>query len=278
MEPIEDYRIFVLSDGTGQTGKRVLEAALLQFDLPVMIIRIPHLRSVEQVNEVVADAARNHSMIVYTLVSVELRQAVHIAGMERGVIVVDLLGGLLAKLQDFLHRTPWGRPGLLYQTDAGYYQRVDAMEYTVQHDDGQKVDDLGEADLVLVGPSRTSKTPVSFYLAYRGWKVANVPIVLGLEPPEPLRELDPRKVVGLTTDPQRLALIRQERLKNMGAQTSSSTYADLRHIQQEVRYSLRLCKTNRWPVVNVTGKAVEETANEVLNLVAAHPPGVEEKT
>jgi regulator of PEP synthase PpsR (kinase-PPPase family) len=278
MEPIEDYRIFVLSDGTGQTGKRVLEAALLQFDLPVMIIRIPHLRSVEQVNEVVADAARNHSMIVYTLVSVELRQAVHIAGMERGVIVVDLLGGLLAKLQDFLHRTPWGRPGLLYQTDAGYYQRVDAMEYTVQHDDGQKVDDLSEADLVLVGPSRTSKTPVSFYLAYRGWKVANVPIVLGLEPPEPLRELDPRKVVGLTTDPQRLALIRQERLKNMGAQTSSSTYADLRHIQQEVRYSLRLCKTNRWPVVNVTGKAVEETANEVINLVAAHPPGVEEKT
>jgi [pyruvate, water dikinase]-phosphate phosphotransferase / [pyruvate, water dikinase] kinase len=278
MESIEDYRIFVLSDGTGQTGKRVLEAALLQFDLPVMIIRIPHLRSVEQVNEVVADAARNHSMIVYTLVSVELRQAVHIAGMERGVIVVDLLGGLLAKLQDFLHRTPWGRPGLLYQTDAGYYQRVDAMEYTVQHDDGQKVDDLSEADLVLVGPSRTSKTPVSFYLAYRGWKVANVPIVLGLEPPEPLRELDPRKVVGLTTDPQRLALIRQERLKNMGAQTSSSTYADLRHIQQEVRYSLRLCKTNRWPVVNVTGKAVEETANEVINLVAAHPPGVEEKT
>lgn len=278
MESIEDYRIFVLSDGTGQTGKRVLEAALLQFDLPVMIIRIPHVRSVEQVNEVVADAVRSHSMIVYTLVSVELRQAVHIAGMERGVIVVDLLGGLLAKLQDFLHRTPWGRPGLLYQTDAGYYQRVDAMEYTVQHDDGQKVNDLSEADLVLVGPSRTSKTPVSFYLAYRGWKVANVPIVLGLEPPEPLRELDPRKVVGLTTDPQRLALIRQERLKNMGAQTSSSTYADLRHIQQEVRYSLRLCKTNRWPVVNVTGKAVEETANEVINLVAAHPPGVEEKT
>jgi regulator of PEP synthase PpsR (kinase-PPPase family) len=278
MESIEDYRIFVLSDGTGQTGKRVLEAALLQFDLPVMIIRIPHVRSVEQVNEVVADAVRSHSMIVYTLVSVELRQAVHIAGMERGVIVVDLLGGLLSKLQDFLHRTPWGRPGLLYQTDAGYYQRVDAMEYTVQHDDGQKVDDLSDADLVLVGPSRTSKTPVSFYLAYRGWKVANVPIVLGLEPPEPLRELDPCKVVGLTTDPQRLALIRQERLKNMGAQASSATYADLRHIQQEVRYSLRLCKTNRWPVVNVTGKAVEETAHEVINLVAAHPPGIEEKT
>jgi len=278
MELTDDYRIFVLSDGTGQTGKHVLEAALIQFDLPVMIIRIPHVRTVDQVNELVADAARGHSMIVYTLVSVELRQAVHIAAMERGVIVVDLLGGLLSKLQDFLHRTPWGRPGLFYQTDAGYYQRVDAMEYTVQHDDGQKVDDLNEADLVLVGPSRTSKTPTSFYLAYRGWKVANVPIVLGLEPPEALRGLDARKVVGLTTDPQRLALIRQERLRNMGAQAPSASYADLRHIQQELQYSLRLCKMYRWPVINVTGKAVEETASEIVNLVAPHPREIAGKT
>ena len=276
MEAPEDYRIFVLSDGTGQTGKRVLEAALVQFDLPVMIIRIPHVRTVEQVNEVVADAVRSHSMIVYTLVSVELRQALHMAATERGVIAVDLLGGVLSKLQDFLHRTPWGRPGLLYQTDEGYFQRVDAMEFTVQHDDGQKVDDLGEADVVIVGPSRTSKTPVSFYLAYRGWKVANVPIVLGLEPQEELQGLDPRKIVGLTGDPERLSLIRRERLKNMGA--AASSYADLEHIQQELRYSLRLCKRYRWPVLNVTGKAVEETANEIINLVTPHPPGLEEKT
>ncbi len=276
MEHPEDYRIFVLSDGTGQTGKRVLEAALAQFDLPVMIIRIPDVRTVEQVNEVVAAAAHDQGMVVYTLVSVELRQAVHIAAMERGVIAVDLLGGLLSKLQDFLHRTPWGRPGLLQQTDAGYYQRVDAMEFTVQHDDGQKLDDLDEADLVIVGPSRTSKTPVSFYLAYRGWKVANVPIILGLEPPEQLRALDPRKVVGLTTDPERLALIRRERLKNMGAEESS--YADLEHIRQELRYSLRLCKSQRWPVINVTGKAVEETANEIINLVTPHLHRLEERS
>jgi regulator of PEP synthase PpsR (kinase-PPPase family) len=277
MERQEDYRIFVLSDGTGQTGKRVLEAALLQFDLPVMIIRIPDVRTVEQVNEVVAAAAANQGLIVYTLVSVELRQAVHIASMERGIIAVDLLGGLLVKLQDFLHRSPWGRPGLLYQTDAGYYQRVDAMEFTVQHDDGQRFDDLGEADLVVVGPSRTSKTPVSFYLAYRGWKVANVPIILGMDPPEPLRAVDRRKVVGLTTDAERLALVRRERLKNMGAEASSS-YADLEHIQQELRYSLRLCRTYRWPVINVMGKAVEETANEIMNLVTPHPGSLEEKT
>jgi regulator of PEP synthase PpsR (kinase-PPPase family) len=147
------------------------------------------------------------------------------------------------------------------------------MEYTVQHDDGQKLDDLDEADFVLLGPSRTSKTPVSFYLAYRGWKVANVPIVLGLEPPEALCRLQPCKVVGLTTDPQRLAFIRQERLKNMGAQVPSASYADLRHIQQEIRYSLQLCKTYRWPVVNVTGKAVEESANEIVNLLTPHARG-----
>jgi regulator of PEP synthase PpsR (kinase-PPPase family) len=165
---------------------------------------------------------------------------------------------------------------LLYQTDAGYYQRVDAMEFTVQHDDGQKLDDLAEADLVIVGPSRTSKTPVSFYLAYRGWKVANVPIILGLDPPETLCALDARSIVGLTTDPERLAMIRRERLKNMGAEDSSS-YADLEHIRQELRYSLRLCKANRWPVINVTGKAVEETANEIMNLVTPHPSGLDEK-
>jgi regulator of PEP synthase PpsR (kinase-PPPase family) len=108
--------------------------------------------------------------------------------------------------------------------------------------------------------------------------VANVPIVLELEPPDTLRGLDTRKVVGLTTDPQHLALIRQERLKNMRAQASSTSYADLRHIQEELRYSLRLCQRYRWPVVNVTGKAVEETASEIVNLVAPHPRGLEEKT
>jgi hypothetical protein len=152
------------------------------------------------------------------------------------------------------------------------------MEFTVQHDDGQKVDDLNAADLVLVGPSRTSKTPVSFYLAYRGWKVANVPIVLGLEPPDTLRGMDKRKVVGLTTDPQHLALIRQERLKNMGAHASSASYADPRHIQEELRYSLRVCQMYRWPVVHVTGKAIEETASEIVNLVTPHPRGLEKNT
>ena len=269
MEHGQDFRIFVLSDGTGQTGKRVLEAALLQFNQPVMVIRIPNVSRVDEVREVVAEAARRGGMVVYTLVAVDLRQALHMAAAEQGVIAVDLLGGLLSKLQDFLQRTPWGQPGLLHHNDVHYLERVDAMEFTIQHDDGQTVEDLAAADLVLVGASRTSKTPVSFYLAYRGWKVANVPLVLGIAPPETLRGLDSGRVVGLTIEAERLALIRQARVKHLRLE-DGSCYTDVEHIREELRYTLNLCKTHRWPVVDVTGKAVEETAEKIMSLVRPH--------
>ena len=266
MQHGQDFRIFVLSDGTGQTGKRVLEAALLQFNQPVMVIRIPNVNRVDEVREVVAEAARRGGMVVYTLVAVDLRQALHMAATEQGVIAVDLLGGLLNKLQDFLQRTPWGQPGLLHHNDAHYLERVDAMEFTIQHDDGQIVEDLAAADLVLVGASRTSKTPVSFYLAYRGWKVANVPLVLGIAPPETLRGLDSGRVVGLTIEAERLALIRQTRVKHLRLE-DGSCYTDVEHIREELRYTLNLCQTHQWPVVDVTGKAVEETAEKIISLV-----------
>jgi regulator of PEP synthase PpsR (kinase-PPPase family) len=143
------------------------------------------------------------------------------------------------------------------------------MEFTIQHDDGQTVEDLAAADLVLVGASRTSKTPVSFYLAYRGWKVANVPLVLGIAPPETLRGLDSGRVVGLTIEAERLALIRQTRVKHLRLE-DGSCYTDVEHIREELRYTLNLCKTHRWPVVDVTGKAVEETAEKIMSLVRPH--------
>ena len=269
MEQGQSFRIFILSDGTGQTGKRVLEAALLQFDQPVMVIRIPNVSRIDEVREVVAEAACRGGMIVYTLVAIDLRHALHMAAAERGVIAVDLLGGLLSKLQDFLQRAPWGQPGLLDRSDEHYFERVDAMQFTIQHDDGRIVKDLAMADLVLVGASRTSKTPVSFYLAYRGWKVANVPIVLGVTLPETLQELGTGNVVGLTIEAERLALIRRARLKHGGSEEGSS-YTEIAHIREELRYSLSLCKAHRWPVVDVSGKAVEEVAEEISNLVMPH--------
>lgn len=269
-------RIFVLSDGTGHTGKRVLDAALLQFDDTAMVIRLPYIRTVDEVKEVVAEVVQRGGMIAYTLVAVELRQAVRMAATEQGVIAVDLLGGLLGQLQYFLHRSPWSKPGLLHPDDEEYLQRVEAMEFTVRHDDGHLVQDLAEADLVLVGVSRTSKTPVSFYLAYRGWKVANVPIIRGTRPPPTLTALDGRHVVGLTIAPEHLALIRRTRLKHLRL-GEDAAYIDPQAIHQELRYGLELCQAHHWPVVDVTGKAVEETANEVVRLMMPSPSGVEVK-
>jgi regulator of PEP synthase PpsR (kinase-PPPase family) len=143
------------------------------------------------------------------------------------------------------------------------------MEFTVQHDDGQAVEDLCDADIVLVGASRTSKTPVSFYLAYRGWKVANIPLAPGVEPAETLCRLNPHAVVGLTIDPKRLSVIRRARLQYLGFDEGAA-YADLTHICQEIQYCLGLCRAYGWPVIDVTGKAIEETANEVINLVMPH--------
>jgi [pyruvate, water dikinase]-phosphate phosphotransferase / [pyruvate, water dikinase] kinase len=276
MEHSHDLWIFVLSDGSGQTAKRVLEAALLQFDRIAMVVRIPHVASIAEVKEVVAEAARRRGMIVYTLVAIDLRQTLHRVATEHEVIAVDLLGSLLGKLQEFFHRMPWGRPGLLHQGHEEYIARVDAMEFTVRHDDGQIVEDLSRADVVLVGASRTSKTPISFYLAYRGWKVANLPLVLGLEPAEALRVLDPHVVVGLTIDPDRLALLRRARLERCGVEKGSA-YTDPTRIREELRYCLNLCHAYQWPVIDVTGKAVEEMASEVMNLVLAHSPGTEGK-
>jgi regulator of PEP synthase PpsR (kinase-PPPase family) len=276
MEHSQDLWIFILSDGSGYTGKRVLEAALLQFDRIAMLVRVPHVATVAEVHEVVAEAARRRAMIVYTLVALELRQALHMAATEHGVIVVDLLGGLLGKLQDFFHRMPGGRPGLFQLGNEGSLERLDAMEFTVQHDDGQIVEDLPRADVVLVGASRTSKTPVSFYLAYRGWKVANIGCVLGVEPPEALCALDPHMVVGLTIDPERLAVIRRAHLKYIGAEEGSS-YANPAHIREELHYCLSLCRAHGWPVIDVTGKAVEETANDIISLVMPHSSDIEQK-
>jgi regulator of PEP synthase PpsR (kinase-PPPase family) len=276
MEHSHDLWIFVLSDGSGQTGKRVLEAALLQFDRAAMVIRIPHVASVAEVQEVVAEAARQRGMIVYTLVALDLRQALHIAATARGVLAVDLLGGLLSKLQGFFHRRPWGQPGLLHQDDEGSVERMDAMGFTVRHDDGQAVEELSRADIVLVGASRTSKTLVSFSLAYRGWRVANVPLILGVKPAETLCRLDPHAVVGLTIDPERLTVIRRARLTHLGLE-EGSTYGDIGHIRKELCSCLNLYRAYGWSVIDVTGKDVEETANEVINLVMPHASGTEEK-
>jgi len=259
------HTILVVSDGTGTTAERVIRAALLQFpSAEPQIERRPEIRAPEQVRAVVQEARERGAMLVHTLVSPELRRFLYMEADSAQVIAVDLMGTVLTQLARYLQSVPQVRPGILYG-DERYFRRVEALEYAIHHDDGQGLRDIDRAEIVLVGVSRTSKTPVSIYLAYRGFRVANLPVVLGIPLPEAIERVPPGRVVGLTVDAQRLAAIREARLKHyppLGLE-----YANIDHIRQELRYSRELFAAHGWPVVDVTGRSVEETAREVLNLV-----------
>ncbi len=270
------HLILAVSDGTGHTAENVTKAALLQFGkVAPTIQRRPEVRSREQVSAVVREARDSQAMIVHTLVSPELRRHLYMEATFYQVVAVDLMGSILDEMGEYLEATPQLLPGLFY-ADASYFRRIEAIEYTVQHDDGQGVEDLPRADIVLVGVSRTSKTPVSILLAYRGYRVANVPIVLDIPLPGTIDQVPPGRIVGLVIDPQRLLAIRHNRLRQYPG--LAFTYADMDHIREELRYSRQLFTAHGWPAIDVSGRAVEETAREVLNLAdvgARHGPEME---
>ena len=266
------YYIFAVSDATGTTSERVLRAALSQFDASqITVARYGGVRTVQQVREVVHEAELKNGFVVHTFVSEALRRVVLKEGREHNVTTIDLMGPLLARLAELLSTPPRSEPGLFDPFDPSYLQRIDAIEFTVRHDDGQNADDLSQAEIVLVGVSRTSKTPLSFYLGYRGWKVANIPIVLEIEPPKELFELPKGRVVGLTINPDRLSGLRRVRAERMG--TFSKGYADLEHIHHELDYAFRLFEKRKdWPLVDVTTKSIEEAAAEIVVLLGRSQP------
>jgi regulator of PEP synthase PpsR (kinase-PPPase family) len=255
--------LMAVSDATGNTARRALEAALAQFpDASVQIRQFGMVRSIEQV-EAIADEARDlGAAIAHTLVQADVRRGMYDAARRRGVVAVDLMGPLLMHLQAVIARPPAGRPGTL---DAGSNDRALAMDFTVKHDDGQRPGDLPNADLVLVGPSRTSKTPLSVYLSYYGWRVANVPTLLHLPPPEPLFAVDKARVIGLSASSSDLLVRRKARTQRLGIELAE--YVDVRAIRRELALLVDLCQRNEWRVVSVTNRAIEETAVEILDLV-----------
>jgi len=256
--------VYLLSDATGETAEKIVMAALTQFrDKEVRIKRVSNVRGKNQVYEALDEALGQHAFVVYTIVNRELAQLVHDECDALGLPCFDLITPLLMKLSGFFGRSPGETPGLLHGVDDEYFRRIEAIEFTVKHDDGQETRNLAKAEIVLVGVSRTSKTPLSIYLAHRGWKVANVPLVQGIEPPAELFQVDPARVAGLVIDPQRLVELRAARLRNLG-QDPRTAYADYEQIEEELRYARAFFRRNPWVVVDVSGKAVEETANEVL--------------
>lgn len=265
--------IFVVSDATGGTAETVVRAALTQFQAADVIIhRIPGVRTPDRVREVVAESARLGGIIVHTMVSAECRHTMLTEGRRHNIDTIDLLGPLMTRLSNMLEISPLAQPGLFRQLDEAYFKRIAAVEFAVRHDDGKNPDELGQAAIVLVGVSRTSKTPLSIYLAFRGWLVANVPIVLGIDPPEALFRIDQSKIVGLTIRPERLQVIRSARIVTLGTHAALA-YASMDYIVKELEYSQKLF-AGRWPTIDVTNKSIEETASEVLALTG-HGPGGE---
>ncbi|MGQ9522030.1 MAG: pyruvate, water dikinase regulatory protein [Anaerolineae bacterium] len=258
---------FAVSDGTGTTAERVLRAALTQFPQEVEIRRFGEIRTAEQIREVVREAARARALIVHTLVSADLRQTMFEEGRRHHVHTLDLMGPLLERLSDLLGTPPLAQPGLYRMED--FNRRIEAVDFALRHDDGQNAEELVHAEIVLVGVSRTGKTPLSVYLAYRGWLVGNVPIVLGVNTPSVLFHLPPERVIGLTVDPVRLAQLRQARARRISRWVGD--YADLHHVRAEVAYALDLLHRHGWQVVDMTSKPVEEAAAEVVALVTGHP-------
>ncbi|MFA5515910.1 MAG: pyruvate, water dikinase regulatory protein [Desulfuromonadales bacterium] len=257
-------QVFLLSDATGETVEKIVMAALTQFrEESVRLKRIGNVRTKNQVYEALDEALPLQALVVYTIVNRELAQLVHDECDSLGLLSIDLITPLLMRFSEHFGHSPGQTPGLLHEVDEKYFRRIDAVEFTVKHDDGQETRHLHKADIVLVGVSRTSKTPLSIYLAHRGWKVANIPLVQGIAPPAELFQVDASRVAALVIDPQRLMEIRASRLRNLG-QDPRTAYVDYEQIEDELRYAKSLYRRQSWVVIDVTGKAVEETANEVL--------------
>jgi regulator of PEP synthase PpsR (kinase-PPPase family) len=259
--------VYVVSDGTGDTAEKMVRAAFRQFRGHVVHLRtFPHVTSPDQLTLLIRRAQAYNALVVTTLVRADMRDLARRLAQDAGVRHIDLIGELLTELQVFLNEAPVGVPGLLRQADEQYFRRIEAIEFTVKADDGKETRMLREADIVLVGVSRTSKTPLSTFLAHKGFKVGNVPIVLDQPPPPDLFKIDQRRIFALIIEPVSLQNIRKVRLRAMGM-PAGTNYGDIDYIQAELEYATTLYRTNpTWPVIDVTNKAVEETTATILGI------------
>ncbi|MCL5039402.1 MAG: kinase/pyrophosphorylase [Firmicutes bacterium] len=259
--------VYVVSDAIGETAELVTRAAVSQFNSGhVEIRRVSHVSSLVDIHRVVEEAHEAVAAIIFTIVLPELREALKNEADALGIPNVDIMGPVLTALSTMFQAGPRLKPGLVHKMDEEYFRRVEAVEYTVKYDDGKDARGLERADAVLVGVSRSSKTPVSLYLAQRGYKVANFPLVPEVPPPKELFSLSPGKVVGLTVSPRQLQRIRVERLKALGLSVGAS-YADPERILRELEYADGVFRRLGCSVVDVTDRAVEETASLIVELL-----------
>jgi [pyruvate, water dikinase]-phosphate phosphotransferase / [pyruvate, water dikinase] kinase len=262
------FHLHLISDSTGETLITVARAAAAQYSkvMPVEHMH-PLVRTQKQLDRVLAELDEAPGIVLYTLLEEGLVERLEGKCRELGLPCLSILGPVLHLFQAYLGAESTHKVGAQHTLNAEYFRRIDALNYTMMHDDGQQADDLEEADVVLVGVSRTSKTPTSIYLANRGVKTANIPLVPGVPIPSTVERLERPLVVGLFATPERIVQIRQNRLLGLKVQRDDDQYIDRRAVTEEIAASRRLCARHNWPLIDVTRRSIEETAAAVLALL-----------
>lgn len=258
--------LHLLSDSTGETLENIAKAALAQFDGVETIKHFwPMIRSEANLERILDEIAQNPGLVLFTLVNPETRRRLEMRCRALGLPSVAALDPVTDALSSMLGQTAKARPGRQHALDAAYFARVEAIQFTIAHDDGIGAEDWEEADIVLAGISRTSKTPTSIYLANRGYKTANIPLVIESPPPQSLYRLKHPLVVGLTTSVDRLVAVRRNRLLSLN-QAPETDYVDQEAVTREVAFARRIFADQGWPVIDVTRRSIEETAAAIINL------------
>jgi [pyruvate, water dikinase]-phosphate phosphotransferase / [pyruvate, water dikinase] kinase len=262
--------LHLVSDSTADTARSMARACISQFDKVDAVHQVWRMTRTEaQVHEILKAVEKTKGFVLFTLVDNKLRDILEQGCRNLAVPCIDILQPVIDPLAVYLGAEVHGRPGRQHAMDAEYFNRIDAINFALTHDDGQSVADLDEADVIILGVSRSTKTPTCIYLANRGIRAANMPILLGSAPPPELFEATNPLIVGLTRDPKRLVQIRRSRMRVLN-RNDDTDYVDVETVIKEVRFAQRLCSKYDWPVIDVTRNSVEEIAATILQLINTH--------
>ncbi|RUL57035.1 pyruvate, water dikinase regulatory protein [Lysinibacillus antri] len=266
---MKSLKVFVVSDSVGETGEQVVKAVVAQFRPNfenTIIRRFPHIDSDDHISNIVEIAKAQDALIVFTLAEEKMRKKLEECCLKENIPSIDLLGPMIQVFQKKINEKPLEEAGLVHKLDEDYFKKIEAVEFAVKYDDGRDPRGLLLADVILVGVSRTSKTPLSQYLAHKRYKVANVPLVPEINPPEELFLVDPKKCFGLVISPEKLNMIRKERLIALGL-NDDAIYAKHERIEQEIAHFYKVVHRIGCTVIDVTNRAVEETANDIIERI-----------
>jgi [pyruvate, water dikinase]-phosphate phosphotransferase / [pyruvate, water dikinase] kinase len=264
----EKYNVYLVSDSTGETLDRIFQSLKSQFaNFEYNKKEFAFVRTEQQIDKIIKECNKiENCLILYTIVETKLAKYLSNESDENNIPCFGILGNLILSFSKLLNQKAIHKPSAQHVLDEDYYKRIEAIQFTMAHDDGKKIDDINNADVVLLGVSRTSKTPTSIYLANRGFKTVNVPLVPDQKIPNGLKENKKSCIIGLIADPERLADIRRNRVAIM-KDHNLKEYTDIKHIKEEVDNSKKLFKKNNWPIIDVTRRSVEETAASILKII-----------